>query len=88
MYYPSVYVFNIWHAYDRAKTINLELENRGVPKPEKYAHSLGFFTGLFLGMFFGIHWNFFESPVFSGLTLGLVLGISGHVLEKRILKNN
>ena len=88
LYYPSVYAFNIWHAYDRAKVINLELEKRGVPKPEKHANGLGFFTGLFLGMFFGIHWTFLKSPVFSGVILGLILGIAGYFIEKILSKSN
>lgn len=72
MFYPSVYVFNIWHAYDRAKVINSELESRGEPKPPKLANNLGFFTGLFVGMFYGLFWQFLISPVFSGVILGII----------------
>jgi len=86
LFYPSVYVFNIWHAYDRAKVINSELESRGEPRPPKLANNLGFFTGLFVGMFFGLFWQFLISPVFSGVILGVILGIVGHFIEK-ILTN-
>ncbi|WP_456274682.1 hypothetical protein [Bacillus sp. AK031] len=86
LFYPSVYVFNIWHAYDRARVINSELQERGVPTPKQYSHLLGFFIGLFLGMFFGLHWTFLVSPVLSGCVLGLVFGVIGHLIEKILVK--
>jgi hypothetical protein len=86
LFYPSVYVFNVWHAYDRAKVINSELEARGVPKPKQLTHNIGFFTGLFLGMFFGLQWHFLVSPVFSGVVLGLLLAMIGNIIEKAYRK--
>ncbi len=86
LFYPSVYVFNIWHAYDRANVINSELEERGVPKPNKCSKNQGIFIGLFLGMFTGLHWNFLVSPVFSGVVLGVGLGGIGFLIEKMFSK--
>ncbi|MGQ7886648.1 hypothetical protein [Paenibacillus sp. WC2504] len=82
LFYPSVYAFNIWHAYNTAKFMNAKLKAEGVPRPDKLAHNMGFFTGLVFGMFFGLHWAFLISPVFSGIVLGISLAIIGHLIEK------
>jgi TM2 domain-containing membrane protein YozV len=88
LFYPSVYVYNIWHAYNYAKEINEGLKEQGVKKPKRMTSLTGLLYGFGLGMFFGLHFQvsnsvpFFQSPVFNGLLVGIVGVIIGYLIEK------
>ncbi|WML45785.1 hypothetical protein [Neobacillus sp. PS3-40] len=88
LFYPSVYVYNIWHAYNAAIEINNGLKEQGIKKPKKMTSLTGPLYGLGLGMFFGLHFQIlksfplFQSPVFNGLLTGLIGTIIGYSIEK------
>jgi TM2 domain-containing membrane protein YozV len=87
LFYPSVYVYNIWHAYNKAQADNEELEEQGVPKQKSLSKHTGLLYGIGLGMFFGLHYYIsdsfalLKSPVFNGILLGLIGGALGLSLE-------
>jgi TM2 domain-containing membrane protein YozV len=97
MFYPSLYAFSIWQAFNSAKAYNDRfLEN--VLKKRTYL--TGFFIGLVVGMDAGLFWhNFpllnqfrvlsiFNMPVFSGLLFGLLGAWLGHFIEITIFHKN
>jgi hypothetical protein len=95
MFYPSLYAFSIWQAFNSAKASNAKALDRIVKRRSYYT---GFFIGLVVGMDFGLFWHDFpylnqfkflsilNLPVFSGLTFGLLLGFLGNYLEKTIYR--
>ncbi|PGV53344.1 DUF5683 domain-containing protein [Bacillus sp. AFS037270] len=94
LFYPSLYGFAIWHAYNSAKANNNKLEGKTV---EKRTYFSGFFIGLVIGMDFGLFWHdgsliktfpFLDYPVFNGVLFGLLLGLIGNVLEKELYRKS
>lgn len=92
LFYPSIYVFSMWQAYNKAIIINCLQQNKETPR-ETYL--TGFCFGMVIGMNLGIYWHhnplekinflrFLRSPVMNGLLLGLVGSVIGHLLEKYI----
>lgn len=93
LFYPSLYGFAIWHAYNTAKTNNQILEGN----VENRTYLSGFFLGIVLGMDFGLFWHdgpilknfsFFDAPVFNGIFFGLVMGLIGQLLENNVYRKN
>ena len=89
IYYPSIWCFSMWQAYNRALTINSYLEG----KIYRECKLIGALFGVTFGMNMGIYIHFqfkqsilrfLESPVFSGLILGILCGIIGHQVETAI----
>lgn len=89
MYYPSIWGFAMWHAYNTSISINHYLDE----KKNKKTYLTGFFFGGVFGMNLGIYWHvlflstmgsfaFLASPVFSGLLTGIICSFIGHTLEK------
>ncbi|MFP7298659.1 hypothetical protein [Neobacillus niacini] len=95
MFYPSIYAFSIWQAFNSAKAYNARTLTNMKKRRTYYT---GFFIGLVVGMDFGLFWHDFpylnhfsvlkilNIPVFSGLTFGLLFGILGNYLEKAIYR--
>ncbi|WHY00477.1 hypothetical protein [Neobacillus sp. DY30] len=95
MFYPSLYAFSIWQAFNAAKAHNGRTLNS---ESKKRTYYTGFFIGLVMGMDCGLFWHEFaflnqvkffsilDMPVFSGLFFGLVLGFIGNFLEKTIYR--
>lgn len=93
MFYPSLYAFSIWQAFNAAKVHN----DKGLDMPKRTYHT-GFFIGLVVGMDCGLFWHEFaflkqyqtlsilDMPVFSGLLFGLLVGALGYFLEKNIYR--
>jgi TM2 domain-containing membrane protein YozV len=90
LFYPSLYVFGIWQAYNKAIILNYQRKGK---EPPKKTDLTGFCLGLAIGMNIGVAWHphflagvrFFEvfiSPVFNGILLGVIGGITGHWIEK------
>jgi hypothetical protein len=94
MFYPSLYAFSIWQAFNAAKAHN----DKDLDGMQKRTYHTGFFIGLVIGMDCGLFWHEFEfskqyrtlsildMPVFSGLLFGLLLGSLGYFLEKTIYR--
>lgn len=95
LFYPSVYGFSIWQAYNHAKAHNRKLEGNTVLKK---THLTGFFFGLVIGMDLGLFWHnlkifenvkylgFLHFPVYNGLVLGLIGAFLGTIFEKAVRK--
>ena len=87
LFYPSVYAFSMWHAYNRAVYMNRALKEKGVLAPKKITHYNGLFMGFLLGLFFGIQWCFGGSPTSGGVSLGLAGALVGLLIEKILAKD-
>lgn len=95
MFYPSIYAFSIWQAFNAAKAHNHRVHDH---QQNERTYFTGFFIGLVIGMDFGLFWhdysflnpykvlNLLNMPVFSGLTFGLIFGFLGNYLEKTIFR--
>jgi hypothetical protein len=95
MFYPSLYAFSIWQAFNAAKAHNDRFQDSEL---KKRTHLTGFFIGLVIGMDCGLFWHdfaflnqfmvlsIFNMPVFSGLLFGLLLGWIGNFIEKTIYR--
>lgn len=86
LFYPSVYAFSVWQAYQKASNINRQLAQEGVPRPEKVTYHDGLFIGLALGLFFGLIWSFTGNPVIGALSGG-VIGVASGFLAEKILES-
>jgi phosphate/sulfate permease len=85
LFYPSVWGFSMWHAFNRAKTMNGEW---------KKAELTGILIGLVAGMNIGLLLHIpaenipyftidiFMSPVISGMVGGLIGALLGYYVEK------
>ena len=91
LFYPSIYGFAFWQAYNSAKAHN----NRADGKLEKRTYFTGFFIGLVIGMDFGLIWHdsnlmktfaLLDYPVFNGVLLGLLLGLLAHFVEIKLYR--
>lgn len=87
-FYPSIYAFSIWQAYDKAKTINYKLEKDGVSRPEKTTYLDEIFIGMSVGMQVGLQFVLSGSPVSGALLGGLAGVIFGFLIEKMIITKN
>ena len=92
LFYPSLYGFAIWQAYNSAISNNNKLEGKVV---EKRTYFSGFFIGLVIGMDFGLCLHdsnvitifpFLDYPVFNGLFLGFMFGLLAHFAEKKLYR--
>ncbi|WP_010531358.1 hypothetical protein [Lentibacillus jeotgali] len=92
LFYPSVFAFSLWQAYNKAKAITYRHEH-GKELTEVY------FTGLFFGLTAGMNigltthhlyqlqgLQFLAVPVFSGLFFGIIGAVLGHLIEKHFVK--
>ena len=94
LFYPALYGFSIWQAYNKALVMNYQRKEK---EPPEKVYLTGFCIGLVVGMNFGVYWHhhfldnipFFKalsSPVFNGLLIGIILGFVGHLIEKQKTK--
>src|SRR5699024_12062079 len=92
LFYPSTYAFSMWHAYNKAITINHKQQKKDPPK-ETYLTS--FFIAFVIGMNLGVYYHdrFFStnfillaSPIFSGLFFVVLFGFIAHFIEKKLKK--
>nr|WP_249310327.1 hypothetical protein [Bacillus sp. FJAT-49736] len=87
LFYPSIWGYGMWQAYNQSALINDQLRVKGIHEPFKKAYFTGMLFGLVAGMVIGLFFSFIlHSPVYSGLVIGVVGAIIGHLLEKFIYK--
>ncbi|TFJ92420.1 hypothetical protein [Lentibacillus salicampi] len=88
LFYPSVFAFSLWQAYNKARAITYRYEHQ--EELRKVYHT-GLFFGLTAGMTIGLTTHhlyqvkglqFLAVPVYSGLFFGIVGGVLGHLIEK------
>lgn len=92
MFYPSIWLFSIWQAYNKSYSINASINGT----QNRETRLIGLFFGITFGMNLGIYWhfpgtfdslyifNFLKSPVFFGLILGILFGLLGYLIERLI----
>jgi hypothetical protein len=92
LFYPSTYAFSMWHAYNKAITINHKQQKKDPPK-ETYLTSffIAFVIGMNLGVYYHSRFDFtnhflLTSPIFNGLLFGLISGFIAHFIEKKTKK--
>lgn len=83
LFYPGLWSFSMWHAYNRALEINSQSDNS--------LHRLntrltGAFIGLTIGMQLGLIWPLFHGSIISSLFLGVVGLAIGFSCEVYTLK--
>lgn len=95
MFYPSLYGFSMWQAFNAAKANN---DKKFSEQVSRRTYLTGFFAGMVIGMDFGLFWHdyaliresrfffFLDMPVFNGILYGLLFGIVGCTLEKTIYR--
>ena len=95
LFYPSLYCYGIWQAFNLAKANNDKLAGQEV---DQRTYLSGFFIGMVIGMDFGLFWHdtslvqhyaaisFLDFPVFNGLVLGLLMGGLGHLMETTLYR--
>ncbi len=87
LFYPSLWGYGMWQAYNEAISINNTLREKGISEPLKKADFTGMLFGLVAGMVLGLFFQFiFISPVYTGLAIGLLGAIIGYLVEKCIYK--
>ncbi|MYL36150.1 hypothetical protein GLW05_21565 [Pontibacillus yanchengensis] len=78
LFYPSLYSFSIWQAYNKAILHKHKLQGRTVPQR---TYLTGLSIGLVVGMIFGICWHqnmLAFGPVANGLLWGAIGALLGH----------
>ncbi|MFZ7942476.1 hypothetical protein [Neobacillus sp. 19] len=89
LFYPSLYAFAMWQAYNAAIVNNNKLEGKAV---EKRTYLSGFFIGLAIGMDLGLFLHdspfmkvstFLDNPVLNGIMFGMLCGIMAHLVENK-----
>lgn len=87
LFYPCIYAFSIWHAYNEALEINRN-HNRG-PNGNFYLNNTkynGFFIGCAIGGTLGVIYSYKIGPIFCGISAGLIAGLIGSAVEKLVRK--
>lgn len=91
LFYPAVYGFAIWQAYNYAKHEAQKMEGGEAPKRTYFT---GFLFGMVIGMDLGIFWHdlllfdkfpsltLLHFPVHNGLVWGILGAIIGSSIEK------
>ncbi|MGG3471098.1 DUF5683 domain-containing protein [Neobacillus pocheonensis] len=97
LFYPSIYGFAIWQAFNSAKANNDKMAGK---EAERRTYFSGFFIGLVIGMDFGLFWHdsgfiihhqatrFLDYPVFNGIVFGLILGFLGSIMENKVYRKS
>lgn len=95
LFYPSIYGYALWQAFNAAKANNGKLDGR---EGERRTYFSGFFIGLVIGMDFGLFWHdsrfivdhsvirLLDFPLYNGIFLGGLLGIIGHIMENKVYR--
>ncbi|MDD4170328.1 MAG: hypothetical protein PHD36_08790 [Desulfotomaculaceae bacterium] len=86
MFYPCLYAFAPWHAYNEAKNINFQLYNEKISLPARATNLNGLFIGMTVGLNLGFIWGFGGSPIVGTLLGGMIGAIVGVIIENVILK--
>jgi len=82
LFYPCIYAYSIWQAYNRALEIN-----RGIGQTEEgsvFANTKynGFFIGAAVGGTLGVIYSYRIGPIFCGVLGSVIGGLLGFVVER------
>lgn len=78
MFYPGIWSYAMWQAYNKACEINCRIDGISII-PTRFT---GLFVGLSVFMQFGIIWPVIYSQVITGLITGVLGALIGHFCEK------
>ncbi|OPX83584.1 MAG: hypothetical protein A4E53_04531 [Pelotomaculum sp. PtaB.Bin104] len=82
LFYPCIYAFSIWQAYNRALEINRgpgQVEEGKIIANTKYN---GLFIGVAMGGTLGVIYSCRIGPIFCGILGGVIGGLLGSFIEK------
>jgi len=85
LFYPCLYAYSIWHAYNEAMEINRGLNQVKEGRVSTNTKYNGFFIGVAIGGTLGVIYSYEISPIFCGILGGITGGLLGSVIEKLIL---
>ena len=85
LFYPCVYAFAVWQAYNKAFEINNNL-NKDNNEPNRRTRLNGFFIGFVMGGTLGVIYNGSIGYVFSGILGGFLGAVIGSIIEGMITK--
>jgi len=80
LFYPCVYAFAAWQAYNKAIEINNNL-NDDSNEPNRRTRLNGFFAGFAMGGTLGVIYNGSIGYVFSGILGGFLGAVTGSIIE-------
>lgn len=84
LFYPSVYAFGAWQAYNKARSINHKLEKKGMDEPEKVTRLDGLFMGMLVGQNLGMQWCLWSSPILGAIAAGVIGAILGLLVDRKL----
>ncbi|MDF9408056.1 hypothetical protein L7E55_06735 [Pelotomaculum isophthalicicum JI] len=82
LFYPCLYAYSIWQAYNRAMEINngfIQAEKDRIFANTKYN---GLFIGVAMGGTLGVIYSCRIGPIFCGILGGVIGGLLGAVIER------
>jgi hypothetical protein len=82
LFYPCVYSFSLWQAYNKAAEINLAAETTDVERPRTYYS--GAFIGCAMGGTLGVIYCCGIGPIFGGIAGMMAGSLIGLIIEKYI----
>ena len=83
-FYPALWTFSMWQAYNRAIHINDKLREQDMPAKSDPVHYSALFIGLTIGLHLGSMWGIGGSAIWSGLGVGFIVAIIGFIIEKYV----
>lgn len=82
LFYPCLYTYSIWQAYNKAMEINHGLSHVEEDKILTNTQYNGFFLGSAMGGTLGVIYSYGIGPIFCGILGGVIGGLLGSVIEK------
>lgn len=78
LFYPGIWSYSMWQAYNKAREINSVIEKGG----EVTTKFTGLFVGLTVFMQLGVIWPVLHSPILTGIIFGSFGAVIGNFCEK------
>lgn len=82
LFYPCIYTYSIWQAYNRALEINCGLSQSEEDRKFADTKYSGLFIGGAMGGTLGVIYCYRFGPVFCGIIGGLIGGLLGAIIER------
>lgn len=91
LFYPCIYTYSIWQAYNRAMEINHGLSKAEEDRVFTNTKYSGFFVGCAMGGTLGVIYSYGIGPIFCGILGGVIGGLLGSMVKifsERICNRN
>ncbi|MDD4239061.1 MAG: hypothetical protein PHT62_10995 [Desulfotomaculaceae bacterium] len=84
LFYPCVYAYSVWQAYNRAREINRGLSQAEEGRVFANTQYNGLFIGFAMGGTLGVIYICGIGPIFGGILGGFMGGLTGYVVERLV----